>query len=489
MDKHTIIKLKREGHSNRKVAKLTGIDRKTIARYWNEHKELIIKLESGSDPKEIQEAIVSAPKYDVSKRKPHKYNDEIDKFLDDIIASEENKCEELGIRHKQKLTNVQIHELVREAGHDIGLSMISVYLKEKRDKKKEVFIRQEYGYGERLEYDFGEVRLVLGGKTHILYIAVVSSPGSGFRWAYLYRSQKKEVFMDSHVRFFEMAGGIYKEIVYDNMRNVVSKFIGRNEKQLNEDLVKMSMYYGFNINVTNCFKGNEKGHVEGSVKVVRNKAFAAKYHFDSFKEAEIHLDSTLRKMNQHSSFEEEMKHLMPYRPPLELAQITEQGVDKYSFIRVDNNFYSVPEYLVGRKVLVKNYLSYIMVYSSGNMVCSHQKKTGFHETSVDIYHYLDTFKRKPGAIKNSTALKSNTDLKSLYDNHFAERPRDFITILHENKGKSLLELQAAIEAVVSGATAIATSTGMEENVMAMAKRQVSELSRLFMEEGSGAYIH
>jgi transposase len=61
------------------------------------------------------------------------------------------------------------------------------------------------------------------------------------------------------VKFFEMLGGCHREIVYDNMKNVVSKFIGRNEKELNPDLVKMSMYYGFQINVTNCFAGNEKG--------------------------------------------------------------------------------------------------------------------------------------------------------------------------------------------------------------------------------------
>ncbi len=67
-----------------------------------------------------------------------------------------------------------------------------------------------------------------------------------------------------------MIGGIWKEIVYDNMRNVVSKLIEKNEKELNEDLVKMSLYYGFEINVTNAFSGNEKGYVEGSVKYLRN---------------------------------------------------------------------------------------------------------------------------------------------------------------------------------------------------------------------------
>ncbi len=104
-------------------------------------------------------------------------------------------------------------------------------------------------------------------------MAVLSSPGGDFRWAYLYTNQKKDVFLDSHVEFFEMVGGVYKEVVYDNMRNVVSRFIGRNERELNEDLVKLSIYYGYTVNVTNCFKPNEKGHVESSVKILRNKIF------------------------------------------------------------------------------------------------------------------------------------------------------------------------------------------------------------------------
>ena len=65
------------------------------------------------------------------------------------------------------------------------------------------------------------------------------------------------------------------------MRNVVNKFVGRSEKVLNEDLINMALYYGFKINVTNCFSGNEKGHVEGSVKFIRNKVFSKDYRFVS----------------------------------------------------------------------------------------------------------------------------------------------------------------------------------------------------------------
>lgn len=487
-EKHTIIKLKEQGHSNRKVARMTGIHRKTVARYWDEHVAQIATISYTEDICDLQEAIVSEPAYDSGGRGPRKYNDQIDKLLDAILAGEAAKAAVLGGSHKQKLTNVQIHRMVRDAGHDIGLTVVSAHIREKRDLKKEAFIRQEYDLGERLEYDFGEVMLAIGSTTGKYYLAVLSSPAAGFRWAYLYTNQKKEVFMDSHVRFLEMAGGCYKEIVYDNMRNVVSRFIGRSEKALNPDLIKMSLYYGFQINVTNCFAGNEKGFVEGSVKIIRNEVFAVKYRFDTLEDAEAYLAEELVKMNAKSAFGEEQKHLSSYRPPLELAEISELKVDKYSFVRVDNNFYSVPDYLVGRNVLVKSYATEIVAYSAGNKVCSHKKKEGFRETSVEINHYLDTFMRKPGALKNSAALRSKTELKDVFDKYFTGRAREFIGILAENQDKELSEIVDILLAVKDPKCSAGPGT-IEDNVMANTISQLAALSALFAGKGGGHHAN
>lgn len=207
-----------------------------------------------------------------------KYTEEMDQLLDEILEDEQEKCKLLGT-NKQKLTQLQICEIFEQRGFDISQSTISNKIREKRNKPKECYIRQKYDYGDRLEFDFGEVGLVIDGVVDTYYMAVLSSPAANFRWAYLYKNQKKAVFLDAHVRFFEMVEGCYKEVVYDNMKNVVTRFIGKNEKQLNEDLIKLAIYYGFDINVTNCFGGNEKGHVENSVKTVRNKVFATHLSF------------------------------------------------------------------------------------------------------------------------------------------------------------------------------------------------------------------
>jgi len=487
MEKNAIILLKLKGSSNRKIQRDTGIHRKTVARYWAEYQQLSEQLQPNGDNRRVQEQIVSAPKYNSAGRRPSKYTDEIDKAIDEILEIESEKARELGDNNKQKLVVRQIHGLLREAGYDIGLTTVTDKVKEKRNKIAEAFIRQEYDFGDRLEYDFGEVKLVIDGVVGKYYLAVFGSPRGSFRWAYLYNNQKKDIFLDSHVRFFEMVGGSYRECVYDNMKNVVSRFIGSNEKELNPDLIAMSTYYGFVPNVTNCFSGNEKGYVESSVKATRKEVFAVRYRFDSIEDAEEYLKTELIRMNKGSQIEDEMKYLLPWRPPLELSRMSEQRVDKYSFVRVENNFYSVPEYLVGRKVTVRRYVREIIVYSGLNEVCRHKRKDGFGEMSVNIFHYLDTLTKKPGALRNSKALRSESELKAVFDSYFTTRVREFIDILRINQDKPMDEIVRIMQMASVGCEPVYPDV-IESNVLKHTQIQLVQISDFFM-KGRVGYGH
>ena len=446
MEKHTIIKLKMEGYSNRQIAKMCNVNRKTIARYWEEYVKQQTLLDSADSDTilAIQEAICSPPTYRTDTRKPRRYTKELDTFLDELLEQEAAKCKLLGTK-KQSLTQLQLYDLVIAQGFVVGKSTVTNKIREKRNRHKECFIRQTYEYGERLEYDFGEVKLVINGSLDTYHIAVFSSPAANFRWAYLYKNQKQEVFMDSHIRFFEMMGGIYKEVVYDNMRNVVSKFIGHHEKELNANLLKLSLYYGFDINVTNCFSGNEKGHVEGSVKIIRNKVFSKQYQFQTYEDACIYLQERLEILNETSQIREEIPCLLPKKPILELGVLKQVKVNKYSFIRIENNFYSVPEYLVDKQVEAKVYFDRIIIFSNLAHVCEHKKIDGANEISIDINHYLHTFAKKPGALRNSLALKSLPQLKSIYDTYFSKYPREFVELLQKNHDKSLEKVIEILE--------------------------------------------
>ena len=479
LDISAILRLKEKGLSNRMIAKTLGINRKTVNKYWNQYKENFERLENANIATEIlkiQEEILSKPKYNSASRVRRKITPECIKALENILSDEDKKAKVLGT-NKQALTKQQIYELLKKQGFDISYSSVVLEIKQIKQMGNECFIKQDYEYGDRLEYDFGELKLVVDGIVKKYYIAVLSSPAGNFRWCYLYDNCKKDVFLDSHVKFFEMIGGVWKEIVYDNMRNVVSKFIGKNEKELNEDLVKMSIYYGFEINVTNAFSGNEKGYVEGSVKYLRNKIFAENYKFPSEESAIEYMESQLMKLNENSKIEEEKEKLKPTKPPLELADIRKSVVNKYSFVQIENNFYSVPEYLVGLTVTTKIYYNKILIYTNNEFVCEHKKLHGKKKISADIRHYLKTLNFKPGALKNSFVLKSNPKLKSIFDKYYTNNPKKFIDIISKNKEKNDKELE---EILVTNCSNLVENNRHSNNINTLTRIQTSMYNQIMI---------
>lgn len=479
LDKAAIIRLKQEGLSNRGVARSLGIDKKTVNKYWNEYKGNIQKLNETTDTteiSEIQENITSAPKYNSENRVRRKITPEFLNALEKILEDEEKKVKVLGT-NKQALTKQQIYELLKKQGFTLSYSTVVLEMRRIKSSGNECFIRQDYDFGDRLEYDFGEVKLVINGITKKYYIAVLSSPAGNFRWCYLYDNCKKDVFLDSHVKFFEMIGGVWKEVVYDNMRNVVSKFIGKNEKELNEDLVKMSLYYGFDINVTNAFSGNEKGYVEGSVKYLRNKIFAENYKFTSEESAIEYMESQLMKLNENSKIEEEKKKLKSTKPPLELAEVRKSFVNKYSFVQIENNFYSVPEYLVGLAVTSKIYYNKILIYSNNELVCEHKRLDGVKKISANIRHYLKTLTFKPGALRNSDVLKSNPKLKSIFDKYYTNNPKKFIDLISKNKEKSDIALE---EILITNSGNLVENARYNNNINNLTRIQTSMYNQIMI---------
>lgn len=88
----------------------------------------------------------------------------------------EKRKDELLKNHKQQLSVVQIHKMIKDKDFDISYPSIAVYVRKKRNINKECFIKQEYDFADRLEYDFGEVKLLIAGKFSKFYLAVLSSP-------------------------------------------------------------------------------------------------------------------------------------------------------------------------------------------------------------------------------------------------------------------------------------------------------------------------
>lgn len=245
--------------------------------------------------------------------------------------------------------------------------------------------------------------------------------------------------MESHVSFFRSLGHVYPELVYDNMRVAVAKFTGHHQKEPTMALLQLRGHYGFTHRFCNARRGNEKGHVERSVEYVRRKSFGFKTRFDDLESANEWLQMRLAELNaavqQQSgkSAQQLLEEEKPYLPVSNTAMLCAEQIqlraDKYATVSYKTNRYSVPDHLVGKFVDVKVLSDGLHLYDQGQKIAQHARSYGKHEWIVRIDHYLETFKRKPGALAGSVALASSDQLKRLYQAYFRQTPRDFIELL------------------------------------------------------------
>jgi len=354
-----------------------------------------------------------------------------------FYLQENNRKKKEG-KHKQQRKKIDIYEALQKEGFAIGYTTICNAIRNIQQESREAYIRQEYTPGEVCEFDWGEVKLTIAGKSRICHMAVFSTTWSDYRYGELYTSQKTESFLDSHVCFFEAIGGVYREMVYDNARVMVARFVGKSEKEPTEALLKLSLYYGFHFRFTNTYQAHEKGHVERSVEYLRRKIFSECDSFATFNEARAYFQRELSRLNQkcrnnqasaYDMLEKEKDPLLVLPPRYDTARVREARVDRYSTISIDGNHYSVPDHLVGEFVLVKVYPEQILCYHNQEKIASHQRCLGQAYWQLDINHYLKTLKFKPGALKRSSAfLQMKPQLQAIYHKYYQGQEKQFLQL-------------------------------------------------------------
>lgn len=425
--------------SQRTIAREVGLNRRTVARYIKdyERKRNQLLAEDNSAKEELISDIVAPPSYDSSSRKKVKLTKEIMARIQFYLQENEQKQKES--KYKQQRKKIDIYEAIQEEGFTIGYTTVCNAIRKIKKECQEAYIRQEYAPGEVCEFDWGEVKLTIAGKSRVFYMAVFTTNWGDYRYGKLYVNQKTESFLDSHASFFAKIGGVYQEMVYDNARVMVAKLVGHSEKEPTEDLLKLSLYYGFRFRFTNTYQAHEKGHVERSVEYLRRKIFSKRDTFASFSEACAYFQQELLNLNTKSRqgqesasvrLEKEKDSLLVLPPRYDTARITEARVDRYSTVSIDTNHYSVPDHLVGEFVLAKIYPDKILCYHNSERIASHQRCSGQAHWQLDISHYLKTLKLKPAALRRSSAFfQLQTQLKVIYHQYYEGQERQFIDLL------------------------------------------------------------
>lgn len=461
VDKNEIlIRFFRKGESKSEIARDLQTTRKTVRKIVSEY-ECMKKAPDFASL--LEEGLSSKPRYKSSNRRKIKLTAEVEFEIDSCM--EENKIRRQQGMHKQVMKKMDIYEYLQSKGFDISYSTVCAYIRKEEGKTKEAFIKQSYSPGVGCEFDWGEVKLFVKGQKRAYNLAVFTCCYSNYRYAKLFHRQDNLAFNQSHIDFFDHIGGVVEEMVYDNMRVAVKRFVGHTEKQATQGLLELSNYYHFKFRFCNIRKGNEKGHVERSVEHIRRKAFSATVDFETLGQANRHLQKRCDYINGRAQklsgdrsaaemINEEQGHFYKVQTPYKCFVCETAKVDKYATITYMGNRYSVPDSMVGKMVDLKIFAEHLIIYQNNKLVHKHVRSYGAHAWTLELSHYINTLLRKPGAVKNSVALQQADEyFTKLYADRFVGEEKQFIELLHycDKHEISTTKLKKAVDKV-SGIT-------------------------------------
>ncbi len=475
-----------ENMSQRDIAKELQVSRNTIRKYIRQYIDISNEIKVTEDKVKkniLKDRLNDEPRYDVSSRSPSKLTSDIASLIDSML--EENKKKSSSLRHKNIMKKVDIFENLIEKGYDIGYTTVCNYIREKHEVK-EAYIRQEYNKGSSVEFDWGDINLIIAGRHCEVSMGLFATCYGNYYSGKLYRNKKMENFLDVHNHAVIDMGGVHQEIIYDNLKTAVAKFtVNPNTKEATKDLSKISMYYGFRYRFCNARRGNEKGKVERGVEFVRRKIFSKKDAFESMEEAQSYFQSELAVLNERTcagkdvsrvqSLNEEKPYLIPFTEPYDISSVEMLRVDKYSTVVYQTNRYSVPDYLVGKILKVRVLPEEIRIYNKDIEVAGHNRLYGSHEWKMDIMHYLRTIKKKPGALNASAAFHQvSAKLQQLYQLYYTGKNKEFIELLEIIGEKGCEEVMSLIDTLALKNKNLVTTSNIKNLMFRKKEDDVTE---------------
>ena len=374
--------------------------------------------------------------------------------------------------------------LVDEHGaQELSYSTVRDYVRVRRaqidveaGRRVEVFVPQEHAPGAEAEVDFGELWVVLNGVKTKCHMFVFRLSHSGKAVHRIYPTQAQEAFLEGHIEAFNEIGGVpVRHIRYDNLTSAVTAVVfgqGR-QRQENARWVLFRSHYGFD--PFYCQPGlagaHEKGGVEGEVGWFRRNRLSPMPVVGSFDELNDRIraweaqDSGRRINDRIRTIGQDFAVEQPFLAPLPV-EVFDPGlvltprVDRSSMITVRMVKYSVPARFIGRKVRVSLRASELVVFDGRAVVARHQRIVARSGQSVQLDHYLEVLKTKPGALPGSSALARARESGAFTSAHEAfwaasrrvngdaDGTRELIDVLLLHRSMNAGDIQAGIVAAL-----------------------------------------
>jgi len=378
-----------EGMSKSAAARLFGIDRKTVAKI----------LKHAVPPGYRRQSPPVRPKLDP-------FLPIIDRIL------EEDKSQP----KKQRHTARRIFERLRdEHGFTGGITIVTDYVREKARRTREVFVPLAHPPG-HAQVDFGEALGEIGGVVRKLRYFAMALPHSDAFFMKAYPAETTEAFCDGHVSAFAFFGGVPLSILYDNTTIAVAKILGDGTRQRTRAFSELQSHYLFEDRFGRPGKGNDKGHVEGTIGFGRRNFLVPMPRFESFEALNARLeeqclarqDAVLRGHAETvgERLLRDLDALMALpAAPYDACEKVGTRATSLSMVRYRGNDYSVPVAYAHHEVQVRGYVGEVVIGCGAEVIARHRRSYEKADMVFDPMHFLPLLEQKVGALDQAAPLQ------------------------------------------------------------------------------------
>ena len=346
------------------ISDKTGYDRKTVKKY----------LDLTTIPEPKQRA---------------KKESKLDEFKEYIVKK----------LHEGPFTAVRLFREIQERGFTGKCTIVRDFVRKVRPEYGvQAVLRYETKPGVQAQVDWSEFgKVEIDGKNLKLYCFNMVLGYSRMRYIEYTLSIDVYTLIQCHLNAFRYFGGYTKEILYDNMKQIViTRALKSSDSKWNTKYEDFFRHYGFVPRLCRPYRAQTKGKIENNVGYVRRDFFLGG-SFQSLADMNSQTLTWLKRVNSdvHGTTHEiplerfKSEELKPIDGVPEYIVIREEArkISRECFISYLGNMYSAPYRFAGREATLQIIGGKFKVIVGGEQVCEHEILTGRGRASRVKEHF------------------------------------------------------------------------------------------------------
>jgi transposase len=121
----------------------------------------------------------------------------------------------------------------------------------------EVFVPQQYAWGEEAQVDWYEAAVDLDGERHTMQVFAMRSMASGAPFHRSYQRATQQAFLEAHELGFQHLGGVFRRLRYDNLGSAVKKILRGYQREETARFVAFRSHWSFEASFCTPGEGHE----------------------------------------------------------------------------------------------------------------------------------------------------------------------------------------------------------------------------------------